>query len=66
VVGSSQFFYGFDTNISNTILEEIITELENAGFPVNAIVSDMGQNNIKLWKECGICYENTFIANPAD
>jgi hypothetical protein len=60
------FFYDFDTNISSTILKEIITELENAGFPVIATVSDMGLNNMKLWKDCGICSENTFIVNPAN
>jgi hypothetical protein len=54
VVESSQFFYDFDTNFSSTIQEEIITELENAGFPLIAIVSDMGPNNMKLWKECEI------------
>jgi hypothetical protein len=59
-------FNEFDTNISSTILEENITELENAGFPVIAIVSDMGPNNMKLWKEYGICSVNTFIVKPAD
>jgi hypothetical protein len=59
-------FYDFDTNISSTIVEEVIAELENAGFPVIAIVSDIGPNNTKLCKECGVCSENTFTVNPAD
>jgi hypothetical protein len=62
---ATSFFYDFDTNISSTVLEEIITELENAGIPVIATVSDMGPNNMKLLKDCGICSENSFIVNPA-
>ncbi|KAI8122775.1 Transposable element P transposase [Lucilia cuprina] len=46
-------FYDFDCRMSKQILDSIISELSKAGFPVLAIVCDMGPTNRKLWSDLG-------------
>lgn len=47
-------FYDFDeSNLDNKLLD-IITEIENAGYIVVAIVHDLGPTNLRIWKKFGI------------
>lgn len=47
-------FYDFDCKMTKDLLAEVITQLHNVGFPVVAIVCDMGPTNRKLWKYLGV------------
>lgn len=58
------FFYNFDTSMNKDILYELIIDLESAGFPVVAIVSDLNPTNVRLWNSLRIITNNTFT-NPA-
>lgn len=48
------------------ILFEVIQKIEQAGFPVISITSDLGGENRAVWKELGISNENTSFENPYD
>lgn len=45
-------------------LFDIIKYVENAGFPVVAIVSDLGGGNRGLHKELGITITKTYFLSP--
>lgn len=47
-------FYDFDVEDMLKPLMRVIKEVEHAGYPVVALVHDLGPNNIKMWKELGI------------
>lgn len=59
-------FYDFDSPMTKEILLDIIINVEFAGFPVVAIVNDLGPTNVKLWKSLGVSTENTCFSNPAN
>lgn len=44
-------YFNFDTVYSKEILLNIIKEVENAGYPIVAIIHDMGPKRIRLWKD---------------
>ncbi|KAF0297805.1 Transposable element P transposase [Amphibalanus amphitrite] len=59
-------YVAFDTAISPEILMQLILSLEEMGYPVRAVVSDMGSKNVGLWRALGVSYDGeTSIANPA-
>ena len=59
-------YYDFDTNMTKKILFELILKVENAGYPVVAIVSDLGPSNISLWNKLGIGWDKSSFTNPAN
>lgn len=42
-------YYGFDDNHMESKLEKIVVRMENVGFPVVAIVHDLGSTNLRVW-----------------
>lgn len=59
-------FYDFDCQMTKNKLFEIITYVENAGFPVVAMVSDLGGGNRGLHKELNISVSQTWFSNPTN
>uniref|UniRef100_Q7M4J6 P element homolog (Lu-P1 element) n=1 Tax=Lucilia cuprina TaxID=7375 RepID=Q7M4J6_LUCCU len=59
-------FYDFDCRMSKQILDSIISELSKAGFPVLAIVCDMGPTNRKLWSDLGATTEKPWFPHPVN
>lgn len=57
-------FYDFDCDMTKNILDNIIHEVETAGFIVAAIVSDLGPKNLALWKQLNINVNNSSFPNP--
>ena len=47
-------YYGYDISDMHEILISLIKEAECAGYPVVAIVHDLGSSNLRLWKDFGI------------
>ena len=47
-------FYDFDVNMTKILLFKGIKELDDIGFRVESVTSDMGTKNMGLWKELGI------------
>lgn len=47
-------FYDFDCQMTKDILFSVILALQNAGYPVIAIVCDMSPTNRKLWKSLNV------------
>lgn len=37
-----------------SLVPDLIEEVEHAGYPVVALVHDLGPSNLKMWKELGI------------
>lgn len=58
-------YYNFDTDMTKDILFDIIVQVEEAGFLVVAMVSDMGPANVKLWRSLSVDINNTSFLNPA-
>jgi len=50
--------------MTKDLLLTIITKLNQCGFDVVALVSEMGLSNIGLWKSLNITTENTFFTHP--
>lgn len=48
-------YYNFDQDMTENILLKIITAVEACGYPVVAIVNDLGPTNVRLWNNLGIC-----------
>lgn len=44
-------YFNFDESYRKKVLLNIIKEVENAGYPIVAIVHDMGPTNLRLWKD---------------
>ena len=59
-------FYNFDCRMSKNILFDIISQLEDCGYPVHATVCDLGGSNIGLLRDLGITVENPNFLNPHD
>ena len=59
-------YVDFDICITKALLSNIIREVESAGFRVEALVSDMGAQNQKLWRELDLNYENPNVIHPCD
>ncbi|KAL1487972.1 hypothetical protein ABEB36_015353 [Hypothenemus hampei] len=57
-------FYNYDCKITKNLLFQIITKLENIGYPVYAINCDLGGSNRGLWNSLNISEENTSFKNP--
>ncbi len=47
-------FYDFDTPLGKDLLLKLVDLLEEIGFSVESVTSDMGPKNVGLWKELGI------------
>lgn len=60
-------YYNYDTPYSKELLLDVIQETEKAGYPVVAIVHDLGPTNIRMWKDFNIdpvaAYNSSF-KNP--
>ncbi|KAH8248526.1 hypothetical protein KR032_000327, partial [Drosophila birchii] len=59
-------FFDFDTQMTVDVMNSIINKLYKRGFPVVAIVSDMGPGNQKLWRQLGISETKTWFSHPAN
>lgn len=59
-------FYDFDRNMTKDLLFAIIRKVESIGFPVVAVVNDLGPSNVRLWKNLDINTDNTSFPNPSD
>jgi Transposase protein len=57
-------YVGFDTSVTQALLNESISLLHEASFTVVSCVSDMGTSNQGLWKELGITYEKPYFLHP--
>ncbi|KAL1505709.1 hypothetical protein ABEB36_005213 [Hypothenemus hampei] len=57
-------FYDYDCAMSKAKLFEIISFVEKAGFPIVAVVSDLGGGNRALHKELGITMQQTWFLSP--
>lgn len=57
-------FYDYDRKLTKNLLLKIITKLENIGYPVYAINSDLGGSNRGLWTSLNITEETTWFSNP--
>ena len=53
-------FYDFDRKVSKNLLFKIISKLENIGYHVYAINSDLGGGNRGLWSSIGITEDVTW------
>lgn len=47
-------YYNFDQDMTKDILFELIRVVEASGFPVVAMVNDLGPTNIRLWNSLEI------------
>lgn len=47
-------FCAFDCKMTKTILENLVIKLQEAGYTVVGVVSDMGSGNQSLWKELNV------------
>lgn len=57
-------YVAFDQPMTNTILLDIIKELHKIGYPVVAINSDNGPENLSLRKAVGVTEDHTFFNHP--
>ena len=55
----------FDCAVTEPILMAIVRALEDLGYPVRAVVCDMGPKNMGLWRDLGITHDRqTCVPNP--
>ncbi|KAJ8868126.1 hypothetical protein PR048_031935 [Dryococelus australis] len=59
-------YYYFDKPMIEDILKDVIVRVEERGFKVVAIVSDMEGWNRTVWKKLGITTEKVAFVNPYD
>jgi hypothetical protein len=59
-------YAGFDKTMTIDLLTEVICAVENEGFHIVAVVSDMGSTNQTLFRKMGITESRPFFDNPAD
>ncbi|KAH8277175.1 hypothetical protein KR026_006683, partial [Drosophila bipectinata] len=59
-------FYDFNAAMDVATLHSILMKLHTKGFPVVAIVSDLGPGNQRLWGQLGISETKTWFSHPAD
>ncbi|KAJ8894294.1 hypothetical protein PR048_006909 [Dryococelus australis] len=59
-------FYDFDRNITKDKLFEVIKEVEESGFKVVAIASDMGGGNLSLWRNLQISTNKVSFTDLVD
>ena len=62
-------FYGYDRPLTQDIVNNIISELYEAGYLVVAIVTDLGPTNTKVFKNMNIGIKNnqkSFFIHPSD
>jgi hypothetical protein len=57
-------FVSFDTDMSKEILFNILSQLEEGGFPVVCCTCDMGGQNRSLWRSLGVNHEKPFFLHP--
>lgn len=57
-------FYQHDQPMTEELLDMVITELHEAGFQVVSVVSDMGPENIGLYREMGVNDERPYFLHP--
>ncbi|XP_036147613.1 uncharacterized protein LOC118647242 isoform X1 [Monomorium pharaonis] len=48
----------FTGNALKDIISKVIVKAENIGLKVAAVISDMGSDNLSLWRACNIGYQN--------
>jgi len=56
-------FYAYDTPMTNSVLEEIISKLHYSGYSVVSVTSDMCTGNVGLWKSMAITHENSSFSH---
>nr|AAK54378.1 repressor [Drosophila subsilvestris] len=59
-------YYNFNARMDADKLLSIINKLHKRGYPVVAIVSDLGAGNQSLWRELGISETKPWFSHPAD
>nr|AAK08181.1 putative transposase [Drosophila helvetica] len=59
-------FFDFSTRMDADTLNNIIRKLHTKGYPVVAIVSDLGSGNQKLWSELGVSESKSWFSHPTD
>ncbi|KAH8346927.1 hypothetical protein KR059_002985, partial [Drosophila kikkawai] len=59
-------FFDFNAPMNVATLHSILEKLHKKGFPVVAIVSDLGPGNQSLWRQLGISETKTWFSHPAD
>lgn len=59
-------FYDYDCKLTKELLFEIIKKIENVGYPVYAINSDLGGSNRGLWSDLNISENQTWFKNPVN
>ena len=59
-------YFDFDQDMIKEILLRCILAIENAGYLVYTITSDLGGENRSLWNSLNITMNNTSFVNPAD
>lgn len=57
-------FYQFDCKLTKNLIFKIITRLENIGYNIVAMVSDLGGGNRGLWNELKVNENNNYFLNP--
>lgn len=57
-------YVGFDTKMTNDILNLLIDELYRIGFNVVGFVNDNGGGNVGLWSQCCVNFEKSYILHP--
>lgn len=56
-------YYNYNCKVTKDLLFQVIEKLENIGFPVYAINSDLGGGNRGLWSELGISESETWFTS---
>ena len=59
-------YYDFNSDVTLSLLHEIITHAERAGLKVCAVVCDLSPENRSFLKHAGVTLEQTFFKNPVD
>jgi hypothetical protein len=57
-------YYDFDTAMSKTVLFEILSQADDYGLQIVAMVSDMGPKNVQLWNSLGVSFEKPWFEHP--
>lgn len=58
-------YFNFDTDMNKNVLIDIIVKVEEGSFLVVAMVSDMGSENVKLWRSLLVDIVNPRFLNLA-
>ena len=59
-------YYGFNTDMTLKLLNDVILAIEGIGLKVCAIVCDLGAENRSFLKHAGVTIDKPFLGNPTD